>query len=56
MKDDKKSNKKRRKDNKTLRKKMKRGCIKRKNFDKKTVKEKEPIINVLAHELLSFTL
>jgi hypothetical protein len=27
-----------------------------KNFDKKAIKEKEPKINVLTHELLPFTL
>jgi hypothetical protein len=46
MKSDKKTNKKRRKDNKTLnQKREKRG---RKNFDKKVIKEKERKIKVLA--------
>jgi hypothetical protein len=49
----KKSNKKRRKDNKTLRKKRKRG--REKNLAKDN-KRKEPKIKVLAHELLASTL
>jgi hypothetical protein len=55
--DDKKQNQKRRKGNKTLSKKNEKGWIKRKKyFDKKTIKEKEPKIKVLAHELLASTL
>jgi hypothetical protein len=49
----KKSNKKRRKDNKTLRKKRKRG--REKNLAKDN-KRKEPKIKVLSHELLASTL
>jgi hypothetical protein len=45
---------KRRKDNKTLNQKNEKGW--EKNFDKKAIKEKEPKIKVLAHELLAFTL
>jgi hypothetical protein len=50
---------KRRKDNKSLRhnKKVKRGeKKKKKNSDKKTIKEKEPNIKVLPHELVASTL
>jgi hypothetical protein len=53
MKGDKKQNRKRRKGNKTL--SQKNGRIKRKDFDKKAIKEKEPKIKVLTHELLTFT-
>jgi hypothetical protein len=52
-KDDKKPNRKRRKANKTLRIKSKRGG---KKLDKKAIKEKEPKIKVQTHELLAFTL
>jgi hypothetical protein len=45
---------KRRKDNKTLNQKNEKGW--EKNFDKKAIKEKEPKIKVLTHELLAFTL
>jgi hypothetical protein len=46
---------KRRKGNRTLsQKKNKKG--RKKNFDKKSIKEKEPKIKVLAHELLASTL
>jgi hypothetical protein len=51
--DDKKSNQKRRKCNKILSKKVKKGWGK---IDKKTIKEKEPKIKFLVHELLAFTL
>jgi hypothetical protein len=51
--DDKKSNQKRRKDNKTLSQKMKKG--QEKNLTKVN-KRKEPKIKFLAHELLAFTL
>jgi hypothetical protein len=49
----KKSNQKRRKDNKTLSQKAKKG--QGKNLTKGN-KKKEPKIKVLAHELLAFTL
>jgi hypothetical protein len=52
-KDDKKPNRKRRKDNKTLSQKNEKG---QKKLDKKAIKEKEPKIKVLTHELLAFTL
>jgi hypothetical protein len=39
--------------NKTL---SEKGSIKGKNFDKKTIKEKEPNVKVLSHELLASTL
>jgi hypothetical protein len=45
--------KKRRKGNKTLSQKKQKGV---KNFDKKTIKKKEPKIMVLTHELLASTL
>jgi hypothetical protein len=50
---DKKSNKKIRKDNKTLSQKSKKG--QKKNLTKNNTR-KEPKIKVLPHELLSFTL
>jgi hypothetical protein len=53
-KDNKKPNRKRRKENKTLSQKSEKG--REKKLDKKTIKEKEPKIKVLAHELLVFTL
>jgi hypothetical protein len=43
-----------RKGNKTLSQKSEKGV--KKNFDKNTIKEKEPKIKVLTHELLAFTL
>jgi hypothetical protein len=49
---DKKSNQKRRKDNKMLSQKAKKD----EKLDKKAIKEKEPKIKVLSHELLAFTL
>jgi hypothetical protein len=49
----KKPNQKRRKGNKTLSQESRKG---RKKLDKKAIKRKEPKINVLAHELLVFTL
>jgi hypothetical protein len=52
-KDGKKPNRKRRKSNKTLSQKAKRGG---KKLDKKTIKEKEPKIKVQGHELLASTL
>jgi hypothetical protein len=47
-----------RKDNKTLSKIKWRGTNKKKkkNSDKKVIKEKEPKIKILTHELLAFTL
>jgi hypothetical protein len=55
MKDDKNKNQfdKRRKDNKTLRKKVKRS---EKKLWQKTIKKKEPKIKVSTHKLLAFTL
>jgi hypothetical protein len=55
---DKKPNKKRRKDNKTLSQKSEKGQVKRgseKNLTKDN-KRKEPKIKILAHELLASTL
>jgi hypothetical protein len=46
--------KKRRKGNKTLSQKSKKGAGKK--FDKNTIKKKERKIKFLAHELLAFTL
>jgi hypothetical protein len=48
--------KKRRKGNKTPSKKSKKGPIKRKETDKKAIKQKEPKINDLTHELLASNL
>jgi hypothetical protein len=47
-----------RKDNKTLSKIKWRGTNKKKkkNSDKKVIKDKEPKIKILTHELLAFTL
>jgi hypothetical protein len=53
---DKKPIKKWGKGNKTLRCKRERENGRIKKTDKKTIKEKEPEIKVLAHELLVFTL
>jgi hypothetical protein len=50
---DKKPNQKRRKGNKTLSQKSEKGW---KKLDKNAIKEKELKINVLSHELLTFTL
>jgi hypothetical protein len=54
----KKSTRKRRKDNKTLNhtKKVKKGEKRKKNYDKKAIKEKEIKIKILTRELLIFTL
>jgi hypothetical protein len=52
----KKPNRKRRKGNKTPKNEKGRIKRRRKNFDKKVIKEKEPKIKVLTHELLVFTL
>jgi hypothetical protein len=52
----KKPNRKRRKGNKTPKNKKGRIKRRRKNFVKKVIKEKEPKIKVLTHELLVFTL
>jgi hypothetical protein len=53
-KDDKEPNRKRRKGNKTLSQKSEKR--QKKNFDKKTIKEREAKIKILTHELLAFTL
>jgi hypothetical protein len=52
----KKPNRKRRKGNKTPKNEKGRIKRRRKNFVKKVIKEKEPKIKVLTHELLVFTL
>jgi hypothetical protein len=52
----KKPNRKRRKGNKTPKNEKGRIKRRRRNFVKKVIKEKEPKIKVLTHELLVFTL